>query len=125
MAETADKKTPHSLQGWRERLRQPRLPIDAIIKVTALQKLHTLNGNADNVAQVIQGDPALALLLLHDANKSLQHSANKSRSLAHAIGLPELAEVPTKHLSGAGDSGDPSTGVHGHRDCGSHRNPGS
>jgi len=68
-------------------LKSLQLPVDAEIKTAALQKLKTRTANAANVAAIVKQDPALALLLMRNANKSLNRSDNETTSLSHTISL--------------------------------------
>ncbi len=83
----APTKIPHNLAGWQDSLHQLVLPIDPSVKAAALQKLNASTGNAKNIAQILRDDPAISLLLFHQANKSLGKSGNEAHSLAHALSL--------------------------------------
>ena len=80
-------KIPSSLKDWQQKLYRLELPADPIIKTAALQKLNARTGNASNVATILCGDPALCLLLMHEANKSLALYNNQVFSLSHTISL--------------------------------------
>ena len=95
MATASEKKAPHSLSTWQSALRQLELPVDPTIKSASLQKLNSSTGNAKNIAEILQGDPALCLLLMQEANKSLALSGNETHSLSHTISLLGFPRVET------------------------------
>ncbi len=77
----------HNLSEWKTQLALLRLPVDPEIKSQALHKLTSKTGNANNVARLVEADPAMTLLLFSDANKSLAISDNEAQSLSHSISL--------------------------------------
>jgi hypothetical protein len=92
----SSKKTPHSLGEWQQHLQRLVLPIDPSIKSAVLQKLHTRTANANNVAAIIKHDPALSLLLMVEANKSLSLSGTETTSLSHTVsllGFPQTEQI--------------------------------
>ena len=95
MAIASEKKIPHSLGTWQTALRRLELPVDPTIKSASLQKLNSSTGNAKNIAEILQGDPALCLLLMQEANKSLALSDNETHSLSHTISLLGFPRVDT------------------------------
>ncbi|MEE8056444.1 MAG: HDOD domain-containing protein [Pseudomonadales bacterium] len=95
MAEAPTKRIPNSLNGWQNALRQLVLPVDPHVTAAALQKLNSSSGNANNVAQILQDDPALSLLLMHEANTSLTQSGNETHSLSHTLSLLGFPRVAT------------------------------
>ncbi len=86
---------PNDLSSWRNELRQLKLPVNPGIKKSALQKLQSGIANAQAVADIAHRDPALSLLLMHEANKSLSRSGNETHDLAHAISLLGFPKVET------------------------------
>lgn len=95
MSTASDTQSPQNLSDWLDLLRQPTLPVNPAVKSAALHKLKASTGNADNVAHILEADPALALLLFHQANKSLALSGNESHSLSHCISLLGFPRVET------------------------------
>lgn len=87
--------TPQTLSKWQEFLHRLVLPVDPGVKTTVLQKLNTRTANASNIAAIIKQDPALCLLLIHEANKSLGLSGNETSSLSHTISLLGFPRITT------------------------------
>jgi HD-like signal output (HDOD) protein len=86
MVETA-KTIPQTLTQWQQQLRSLKLPADPVVKAAALQKLVSPTGNADNIANILKGDPALCLLIFSETNKVLHRSGNETASLSHCLSL--------------------------------------
>ena len=87
MAQAPAKKTSNNLKDWQGELSQPVLPVNPMVKTAALQKLRASSGNAENIARILQNDPALCLLLMYEANKSLDQSGAETHALSHTLSL--------------------------------------
>ncbi|WP_101758184.1 HDOD domain-containing protein [Oceanicoccus sp. KOV_DT_Chl] len=74
-------------QHWLTMLATFELPVNPEVKQAALQKLHSPTANANNIANILQADPALCLLVMCSANSSLAAAGNETQSLTHAISL--------------------------------------
>lgn len=94
-AATSTAATANSLGSWQQTLQSLILPADPQVKAAALQKLRSRTGNANNVARILQDDPALCLVLMQEANKSLSLFGNEVTSLAHSISLLGFPHVET------------------------------
>lgn len=87
--------SPQTLTGWHDQLKALKLPADPQVKIAALQKLKASTGNADNVAAILQEDPGLCLVLMHEANKTLNRNDNETTSLSHTVSLLGFPYVET------------------------------
>lgn len=88
--------TPTSIRNldqWRQQLRQLRLPVDPVIKAQALKRLTAATANTNNIAEILQQDPAICVQLMCAANKSLAASGNQTQSLAHSLSLLGFTQV--------------------------------
>ncbi|ARN74353.1 HDOD domain-containing protein [Oceanicoccus sagamiensis] len=84
------------MKDWRAELRQLKLPVDPAVKKSALQTLKSGVANAQAIADVVHADPALCLILLCTANKTLSRSGNETYDLPHAmslLGFPKVESV--------------------------------
>ena len=87
---------PADIFGWQELLSDYKLPVNTSVRDEALLKLKLTSGNANNVAAIISGDPALALRFFSEANKFLLRKNNEAPSLATAIsllGFPRVTDI--------------------------------
>ena len=87
--------TPQTLSKWQDSLHRLVLPVDPGVKTTVLQKLNTRTANANNIAAIIKQDPALCLLLIYEANKTLALSGNETGSLSHTVSLLGFPRITT------------------------------
>lgn len=77
---------------WRTLLAAPKLLIDPVVKQQTLDKLQSSAGNANNVAALIQTDPALTAIIIANSNRSMS-SGKDVNSLAHAISLSGFPQI--------------------------------